>query len=83
MILVTGGCGYIGSHTVVELYNAGEKEIVIVDDLRNASIDVLDRIKQIIPEVTLHSIRWISTTRRDLKRSFPPTVFRPWCILQV
>ncbi len=54
MILVTGGCGYIGSHTVVELYNAGEKEIVIVDDLRNASIDVLDRIKQIIPEVTLH-----------------------------
>ena len=54
MILVTGGCGYIGSHTVVELYNAGEKEIVIVDDLRNASIDVLDRIKQIVPQVTLH-----------------------------
>ena len=64
MILVTGGCGYIGSHTVVELYNAGEKEIVIVDDLRNASIDVLDRIKQIIPEVTLHFYQVCYTTRR-------------------
>ena len=54
MILVTGGCGYIGSHTVVELANAGEKEIVIVDNLCNSSVDVLDRIKQIVPQVTLH-----------------------------
>ena len=48
MILVTGGCGYIGSHTVVELANAGEKEIVIVDNLCNSKEEVVDRIKKIV-----------------------------------
>ena len=48
MILVTGGCGYIGSHTVVELANAGEKEIVIVDNLCNSKEEVVDRIKRIV-----------------------------------
>lgn len=45
-ILVTGGTGYIGSHTVVELLQR-EKEVVIVDNLVNSSIDVLDKIKEI------------------------------------
>ena len=45
-ILVTGGAGYIGSHTVVELLNRGE-EIVIVDNFSNSSPEVLDKIKQI------------------------------------
>lgn len=45
-ILVTGGLGYIGSHTVVELVNAGF-EPVIIDNLSNSSIDVLDRITKI------------------------------------
>jgi len=45
-ILVTGGTGYIGSHTVVELQAAGY-EVVIVDDLSNSSIDVLDNIEKI------------------------------------
>ena len=45
-ILVTGGTGYIGSHTVVELINAGF-EVVIIDNLSNSSINVLDGIKNI------------------------------------
>ena len=45
-ILVTGGTGYIGSHTVVELQNEGF-EVVIVDDLSNSSIEVLDAIEKI------------------------------------
>ncbi len=45
-ILVTGGTGYIGSHTVVELLLAGE-EVVIVDNLYNSKICVLDRIEAI------------------------------------
>ena len=45
-ILVTGGTGYIGSHTVVELQNAGF-EVFIVDDLSNSGIDVLDNIEKI------------------------------------
>ena len=45
-ILVTGGTGYIGSHTVVELQAAGY-DVVIVDDLSNSSIDVLDSIEKI------------------------------------
>ena len=46
MILVTGGTGYIGSHTVVELQNIG-KEVVIVDNLLNSKIEVLDYIESI------------------------------------
>jgi len=45
-ILVTGGTGYIGSHTVVELQNSGY-EVIIVDDLSNSSIEVLDNIEKI------------------------------------
>ena len=45
-VLVTGGTGFIGSHTVVELNNAGH-EAVIVDNLYNSDIHVLDRIEKI------------------------------------
>ena len=45
-ILVTGGLGYIGSHTVVALSEAGYR-VVIVDNLSNSSIEVLDRIEQL------------------------------------
>ncbi|GAA6203311.1 UDP-glucose 4-epimerase GalE [Thalassotalea sp. SU-HH00458] len=45
-LLITGGTGYIGSHTVVELLNLN-KDIVIVDNLSNSSTLVLDRITQI------------------------------------
>ena len=45
-ILATGGMGYIGSHTVVELLNAGY-EVDILDNLFNSKPEVLDRIEQI------------------------------------
>jgi UDP-glucose 4-epimerase len=45
-VLVTGGLGFIGSHTVVELQNVGI-EPVIIDNLSNSSIEVLDRITNI------------------------------------
>lgn len=45
-ILVTGGTGYIGSHTTVELQHAGY-EVIIVDNLSNSSVDVLDGIEKI------------------------------------
>jgi len=45
-ILVTGGLGFIGSHTVVELINEGH-EVIIVDNLCNSKIEVLDKIQKI------------------------------------
>ena len=45
-ILVTGGTGYIGSHTVVELQNAGY-DVVVMDNLSNSSMKVLDRVEAI------------------------------------
>lgn len=45
-ILVTGGTGYIGSHTCVELLNAGY-EVVIIDNLYNSKLEVVDKIEQL------------------------------------
>lgn len=45
-LLVTGGTGYIGSHTSVELINAGH-EITIIDNLKNSKLEVLNRLEQI------------------------------------
>ena len=45
-ILVTGGAGYIGSHTCVELLNAGY-DVVVVDNLCNSSRESLNRVKTI------------------------------------
>ena len=45
-ILVTGGLGFIGSHTVVELLEE-DYEVVVIDDLSNSSIEVVDSIKEI------------------------------------
>lgn len=58
-ILVTGGTGYIGSHTVVELHNAGY-EVVIVDNLSNSNIKILTQ---------LHTItgKWFDFNEIDLQ----------------
>ena len=45
-ILVTGGAGFIGSHTCVELLNAGY-DVVVADNLYNASEKSLERVKEI------------------------------------
>lgn len=45
-ILVTGGTGYIGSHTVVELQNSGY-EVIIIDNLSNSNADVIDNIEKV------------------------------------
>ena len=45
-VLVTGGLGYIGSHTVVELINNGD-EVIIIDNLSNSKKEVIDKLKKI------------------------------------
>ena len=63
-VLVTGGTGYIGSHTVVELLNSG-KEVVIVDNLSNSKPDVLDRIKKITgKDVKFYNIDYLRKRNR-------------------
>ncbi|MFK8036703.1 MAG: UDP-glucose 4-epimerase GalE [Crocinitomicaceae bacterium] len=52
-VLVTGGSGYIGSHTVVELINAGYQPIV-VDDFRNSKPFILDRLAEITNQAIIH-----------------------------
>ena len=47
-ILVTGGAGYIGSHTCIELLNEGH-EVVVMDNLYNASEKALERVEKRSP----------------------------------
>lgn len=66
MILVTGGTGYIGSHTTVELLTA-DHDVFIVDNLCNSKISVLDRIERVTgrrPEFANIDIRDRSALRR-------------------
>ena len=67
-ILVTGGLGYIGSHTVVELLN-NNYDVVVVDNLYNASLDVKDSIKKITgKDFTYYNID--CTNEKDMEEIF-------------
>lgn len=64
-ILVTGGTGYIGSHTVVELQNNGY-EVEIIDNLFNSKIEVLDKIAKITgKKPTFHQIDLLDAEALD------------------
>ncbi len=66
-VLVTGGTGYIGSHTVVELHEAGYQP-VIVDNLSNSSLDVLEGIEKITG--VSHLFEKLDCTDIDAMRTF-------------
>ena len=67
-ILVTGGTGYIGSHTVVELLQRGNN-VIIVDNLSNSKIEVLDAIKKITgKDVKFYNINYLD--REALEKVF-------------
>ena len=67
-ILVTGGAGYIGSHTVVELLKSG-REVVIIDNFSNSKKEVLDKIKQITnKEFKFYQINYLD--RENLEKVF-------------
>jgi len=53
-ILVTGGLGYIGSHTCVALAEAGHLQLVIVDNLSNSKSSVLERIRELAPRARIN-----------------------------
>jgi UDP-glucose 4-epimerase len=66
-ILVTGGLGFIGSHTVVELQNEGF-EVIIIDDLSNSSIEILNKITSITN--TCPIFEHIDLKNRDAIKNF-------------
>lgn len=61
-ILVTGGAGYIGSHTCVELLNAGH-EVVVLDNLCNSAAESLNRVQQL----TQKSLTFVEGDIRDVQ----------------
>nr|WP_259545379.1 UDP-glucose 4-epimerase GalE [Heyndrickxia oleronia] len=67
-ILVTGGMGYIGSHTCVELLNAGY-EVVIVDNLINSKLETLERIQK-ITEKTIKFYKINMLDKQQLEQVF-------------
>jgi UDP-glucose 4-epimerase len=59
-ILVTGGAGYIGSHTCLELLNTGH-DVVVLDNLSNSSVESLNRVQQLAQK----SLKFVEGDIRD------------------
>ena len=78
-ILVTGGAGYIGSHTVVELQNSGY-DVVVLDNLSNSSEKALDRVSKITGK-PVKFIKQISWTGKPLTRFLTKKTLTPVFIL--
>lgn len=80
-ILVTGGAGYIGSHTCVELLEAGH-EVIVFDNLSNSSKESLNRVQ----EITQKSLTFVEGDIRnsgELDRVFQEHAMMRLFILQV
>jgi UDP-glucose 6-dehydrogenase len=76
-ILVTGGAGFIGSHTVVELMSAGY-EVLIVDNLSNSNVKMIDRHSTILISAT-KGLRFILLKRITIFRGlFILLHLKPW-----
>lgn len=71
-VLVTGGAGYIGSHTCIELLQAGH-EVIVLDNLSNSSEEALHRVQQLTQKslvlfrVTYETIRCLSRYLMNIK----------------
>ena len=75
-VLVTGGTGYIGSHTVIDLLNK-EKDVIIVDNLSNSKIEVLDAIEKLTgkrPKFYIADCRDASSLEKVFEENFVESV---------
>ncbi|HSN74216.1 MAG TPA: SDR family NAD(P)-dependent oxidoreductase, partial [Anaerolineae bacterium] len=71
-ILVTGGAGYIGSHTCLELLHAGH-EVVVVDNLSNSKAEALRRVQELAGRpLAFHQVDLLDRAALDAAFAGPP-----------